>query len=92
MTTEVKSVRRYYLLKRLFCKRAEDDNERVWQALQDEAAGDALPSTFPSREALVAAGYSTRQDLDGADEDELIEQVGLGRNEAKAVLAALAAL
>lgn len=88
--SEFKSVRRYYLRKRLAAALVGDDNAAVWQALQEAEAGVPLVTGFPSRTALVAAGYTTIEDVDGADAVELATYVGLSDHQAAAVLAALA--
>lgn len=74
---------------RLLCESAF---EAVWQGKQEGEPGTALPTTFPSRDALVAAGYSTKEDLDGAHAVELEKTVGLSKRDAQAVLKALAAI
>lgn len=89
---EIKSARRYYLHKRLearlyFC----DDADGVWRAKQEAEPGTPLPSDFPIREALAALGYTTSQDLDGADAAEL-ERAGLTTRQANEVIAAFAAI
>lgn len=91
MTTEaaVKRPRRYYLGKR------QQANERgdisvadVWRAKQEAEPGTALAATFPHRSKLEPLGYTTTEDIDGANEEELMS-AGLTRREAAAVLAAL---
>lgn len=89
---EIRRPRRYYLHKRLesrlyFC----DDADTVWRAKQEAEPGTPLPGDFVHRSALEALGYTTSEDLDGADADEL-ERAGLTQQQAKAVLAAFAAL
>lgn len=51
--------------------------------------GTPLPVDFPSRDRLVAAHYTAIEDLQGADEDELIAVVGLTQYQARIVLGAL---
>jgi hypothetical protein len=87
---DVKRPRRYYLHKRLQARLYEggDDSERVWQAKQEEQPGSALAETVPHRVELAALGYTTTEDLDGADVAEL-ERAGLTQSQAKAVIAAL---
>lgn len=87
----MKSVRRYYLLKRL-AARQRCEEEGVWQAKQEAVAGTAIPDDFPFRAALVAAGYSATEDLDDATPDELAEFASLRGRDSEAVFAALAAL
>jgi hypothetical protein len=87
----VNSVRRYYLLKRLFARQMclEED---AWAAKQAATPGTGLPADFPARAALVAAGYTTREDVDGAEVRELRRFAKLSTAEAEAVIAAVAAL
>jgi hypothetical protein len=59
-----------------------------WRWKQEQIAWPDLPATFPSRAKLIAEGYQTVRDLDGADVDELRE-IGLTRQQALAVLAAM---
>ncbi len=83
------SARRYYLSKR---RQAEEAGDRalaaVWQSKQLSEPGEALPDTFPSREQLAPAGYTTFEDLRGASTEELVN-AGLPLYEAAAALAAL---
>lgn len=90
---EVRRYRRYCLLKRLASRSFNDRGlEFAWQSKQEEVDGTALPSTFPSKDALEAVGYSTAEDIDGADCRELLENVGLNQRQAQAVIAAASAL
>lgn len=91
MTAYFRSVRRYYLLKRLEALRSTDtfDLAQTWQAKQEAVAGSALPSDFPHLSSLQSVGYSTQEDLTGADADELVDNVGLNTAQASVVLAAL---
>jgi hypothetical protein len=85
--------RRFYLLKHRASKKVGDiGRASYWQGKQDSEAGSLLPSSFPFLAKLQEARYFAREDLVGADEDELIEAVGFGTKEAKAVLTALAKL
>ncbi len=71
------SPRRYYLLKwRGLEDLCEHELALIFKAKQAEIAGTALPSDFPGRAALIAAGYTAIEDVTGADEDELVD-VGL---------------
>lgn len=90
MATEVRSVRRYYLVKRLYARQL-DLEESIWKAKQDAQLGESLPSNFPHRSALAELGYSAVEDLDGADIDELNGQ-GFTRLQAQAIFAALTPL
>jgi hypothetical protein len=58
-------------------------------ASHEAQPGTALPSTFPAYGKLVAAHYTCREDVAGADVDELIVCAGLTRPEALAVLQAI---
>lgn len=90
--SEIRRPRRYYLLKRLvageFC---EEHLAQVWRSKQEAQPGTVLPADFPSLSKLQLKGYTTQEDIDGADEAELAS-AGLKTNEARAVLAALATL
>jgi hypothetical protein len=91
---EVPTLRRFYLRKRIGA-RLEGDLALagVWQSKQEEQPGGiAVPDDFPSRERLVAAGYTAKEDFNGADENELWQSACLGPTEAHDVLAAAAAL
>jgi hypothetical protein len=86
---EVRRPRRYYLHKRLHAKLYESsDAEAIWKAKQEAEPGTPLDSAFPFKSALEAIGYTTTEDLDGADEAELV-RAGLNQREAKQVIAAL---
>lgn len=92
MASEINNTRRFYLLKRIASKAEADPLEGAWRYKQEQVSGTALPASFPYRATLVAAGYSTSQDLDGADAAELTKNAGLASRQANAVLAALADL
>jgi len=66
--------------------------ESVWRYKQEAQPGNGLPSTFPFLTTLSDAGYTTREDLDGADLYELYAIAGLGQRDAQVVLDAFAAL
>jgi hypothetical protein len=91
MGARVTSPRRFYLLKRLVAVAACSSLASTWRAKQEAEPGTALPTTFPHRDRLVAAGYSTKEDLDGADATELAWS-GFGSRDATAILEAWAAL
>lgn len=92
MSGTVNSVRRYYLLKAFSARdREERTIEGVWRAKQAEIAGTSLAADFPARAKLVAAGYSTVEDLRGATADELRKRASLSRREAAVALATLEA-
>lgn len=83
------TLRRYYLLKRLAARAARDPGlAGAWRSKQEAIAWPDLPAGFPSRATLIAAGYTTVRDLDGADADELAT-LGLNSAAARAVLAAM---
>ena len=83
--------RRFCLLSCLARARAgERGVSSAWRALHDLEPATALDEDFPARSKLVAAGYDAVEDLDGATEDELRDNVPtLTRREISAVLAAL---
>ena len=90
--SELRRPRRYYLLKaRAADDRCEEASADMWRGKQQAQPGSALPATFPVLEKLSCAGYTTVEDIDGADECELVD-AGLTRTEAEVVLAELAAL
>ena len=85
------TLRRLYLANRraaLAVGGAYLDEAAFWRWKQERLAWPALPSSFPSRAKLIAEGYTTVRDLDGADEDELTE-LGLTRSQAQGVLGAM---
>lgn len=88
------SHRRFYLSKRIAARlNGEFALSGLWQSKQESfAGGPVLPADFPCLEALNAAGYVAKEDLAGADEEELWGWVGLSPGEAAEVLAAAAAL
>jgi hypothetical protein len=89
----INSVRRHRLLKRLAAGvLGEVALEGVWRAKQEATSATALPDGFPFAARLAAVGYTAVEDLDGADADELVENVSLSTREAEAVLTALAAI
>lgn len=100
MTEEVTSfaspfptLRRFYLKKRMMARgNGEHALSGLWQGRQEAETGTDLPSDFPSRAALIAAGYPAVQDLEGADASELREWARLSAPAANAVVAAYAAL
>jgi hypothetical protein len=83
--------RRYYLLKRHAAAARRDDGlAAAWHAKQELEPGTALPADLPALSRLNAAGYTAREDLDGATTDEL-QRHGLSHREASAVIKALTA-
>lgn len=90
-TPRITSLRRYFLLKRLEAARLQSELASTWRAKQEAEPGTALPSTFVLRDRLVAAGYSTKEDLNGADVEEL-RLAGFTSRESQAILDAVAQL
>lgn len=87
------TLRRFYLKKRIMSRRAgELALSAVWHSRQEEQTSDALPSDFPAKTALEAAGYTAVGDLEGAAADELMDWASLTSRDAQAVVAAYAAL
>ena len=87
--TSINTVRRFYLLKRRKARALGDKGmEGVWRQKQEAESGTALSATFPAADLLEAAGYTTEEDLDGADIDELVE-AGIPYHDASAAIAAL---
>jgi hypothetical protein len=82
------NLRRFYLHKRLWASQLDDDWQRIWQGKQEAIPGTALAATFPHKTTLAACGYTTTEDLTGADEAELI-RVGFTPLQAEQILAAL---
>jgi len=87
----VNTPRRYYHRKRMNARNeGSGELEGVWRYRQEECTpATALPSDFPYRAELDAHGYSVVEDLDGADEYELMQIAELTQREASDVLAAL---
>lgn len=87
------SIRHHYLRRRLNADAVGDLAERdVWRGKQEGQPGTPLASTFPFYTRLAAVGYTTKEDLDGADSDELMRSIGLNQRDADAVVAAFAKL
>lgn len=88
-THSVGTPRRYYLGKRIDAALVGDTAlELAWAAKQEAQPGTALPTSFPYRTALAALGYTTTEDLTGADATEL-QFAGLTPSQADDVIAAL---
>ena len=91
-TNEIHNHRRYCLLKgRIHEAREEGGIAFAWYGKQIEAAGTALPASIPYQTELAAGRYTTIEDLDGADEAELVD-FGLKQKQAAEVLKALSLL
>lgn len=72
--------------------RADGELESVWRAKQEAQPGTALPATFPFLAQLAAGGYTTQQDLLGADILELERIAAFNSRDAQVVLTAYASL
>lgn len=87
--SEIRRPRRYALFKRReareLCLPALDSH---WANEQQSSAGVPLPADFPFRAKLVGRWYTTWEDLDGADVEELLEE-GFRPREAAAIFRAL---
>lgn len=91
--TRFQTLRRIYLKNRKLSSQGERFAESsVWQAHQEEQPGTPLPGDFPALTTLTVGGYTTVEDLDGADATELAEWARISAPQAKAIFAALAAL
>lgn len=90
MAQEIRHYRRYCLLAGRAARVLDQDfaGSLLWKGKQEREPGVALPNGFLQREALVAAGYSTVEDLDGASVAEL-NDAGFANDTANAILAAL---
>lgn len=88
---DIKSPRRYFLGKRLEARDLGLGLESIWKTKQEAEPGTALPADFPLLSRLTDCGYTTEEDLDGADADEL-EQFGFHAREATEIFSALAEL
>lgn len=88
------SHRRFYLSKRITARIVgEFALSALWQSKQESyPGGTELPVDFPCRAELALAGYVATEDLNGADEEELWDWVGLAPADSEAVFAALADL
>jgi hypothetical protein len=87
---EASSVRRAYLsLYRLALVQDPAGLALAVRAIHDALPGAPLPAELPHAAQLARAGYTAREDLDGADVDELVDCAGLSAREATQVLEAL---
>lgn len=83
-------LRRYCLLQAVEARAAGDDGlEAALRGLQLATAGTALDPSWPGYSRLTAAGYRAREDIDGAEADELVRIAGLTYGEADAAIARL---
>jgi hypothetical protein len=71
----IKRPRRYYLHKRKMVPMLDPEGvgavDAFWKYKQEAEPGLPLPAEFPYRERLAVAFYTTVEDIDGADTDEL---------------------
>jgi hypothetical protein len=82
----IKTPRRYFLAKRLWNQRyGESELAGVFRAKQEAEPGTTLPATFGLVARLSDAGYTTVEDLDGADDCEL-QDAGFTAREAASIL------
>lgn len=72
--------------------RGDGELESVWKYKQEAQPATPLPSSFPFLDQLACAGYTTQDDLTGADAYELYRIAHLDSQDAEVVLMALAAL
>jgi hypothetical protein len=88
---DVNSARRFYLLSAQWLEGDIDQEslKQVWWGKQEGQPGTPFPADFPFQADLVAIHYKALEDLNGADQEELINQ-GLPYFKAKAVLEAFA--
>jgi len=87
------SSRRFYLSKRIAARLLGDHAlSSIWQYHQEQQPNTVLPDGFPAKAALAVAGYTASEDLEGADEHELVEWARISNSAARAALAAYAAL
>lgn len=84
--------RRYYLAKRHAAAETDTGLDWVWRAKQEAEPGAPLPLTFPCASRLAAGGYTTTEDIRGADSAELQKRAGLTLREAQHVLLELSKL
>jgi len=84
--------RRYYLAKRHAALDSDTGLDVVWRAKQEAEPGAPLPSTFPCASRLAAGGYTTAEDIRGAEPAELQTRAGLTLKESQYVLLELSKL
>jgi len=80
------SPRRWYLRKRQNARELCDGFEGFWRSQQEAQPGTALPDNFPLLSVLTAGGYTTVEDLRGADADELVFTANMHRRDAQIVI------
>lgn len=86
---DIRVPRRHYLNKRYAALLYDDvEQANIWQAKQEAEPGTTLGGSFPLKSTLAPLGYTTIEDLQGADEAELM-RAGLTKAQAAEVLAAL---
>jgi hypothetical protein len=75
-------------LRYLECLKLDDGTDLLWDGKRRQVAGASIPTTFPARTQLLAAGYLVLEELQGANEEELTS-AGLSATQAAAVVAAI---
>jgi hypothetical protein len=80
--------RRYCFLQYKRGLRFDDGTDPIWDAKRREIAGTDLPATFPAKSLLNRAGYLVLEELQGANQTELM-RAGLSASQAVAALAAI---
>jgi len=91
-TFPVPTPRRYYLLKRFAAIKSQQlPLSYFWRAKQEAIFWPPLPANFPARAQLIAGGYYTVRDLDGATTTELQQNLSVTLATAQAVVAAMGA-
>jgi hypothetical protein len=87
------SLRRYYLGMEYTARlQGDPGSASAARGLRLEVPATPLPEAFPCLLALREAGYLAREDLIGADADELRRVAGISPSQARVVLAALESL
>lgn len=90
MSNAIHSYRRYLLLKFQYHELVLDRELAAgFLSKHDATVGTDLPLSVPHRDLLREAHYTAIEDVFGADPEELVEQVGLTFDQAKAVIEAV---
>lgn len=88
--SELRNLRRYCVVQAYEARLTDDHGlQKALLGVRDTQAGTQLDLSTPAYSKLVAAGYVAREDLDGADADELQKVAGVTRHEAAAIFVAL---
>lgn len=91
--SDINSIRRYYLGERLNALfMGEEGLAAVWRYKQESIPGSPLPSDFPFSAELAKRGYTTVEDVWGADSRELQMRAYLPARDAELVVTRIAAL